>query len=189
MNPNIQRKANVASRDFPRPSTGSDGLRIRGLFYLYAPSLPILKERNTQPLMLRRLCSAAVIVICSALGLNAQVGSGTLQGTVKDKKSAEPLPFVSIVLENRGAKVASGQSDFDGNYKISPIEPGTYDVTVSYVGYQPTKVTGVVVNSNKITFQDFDLNSGVELSDVEVVRYRVRMIAKDSAATGDNVRG
>ncbi|MBK6411001.1 MAG: carboxypeptidase regulatory-like domain-containing protein [Flavobacteriales bacterium] len=137
--------------------------------------------------MLRRLCSAAVIVICSALGLNAQVGSGTLQGTVKDKKSAEPLPFVSIVLENRGAKVASGQSDFDGNYKISPIEPGTYDVTVSYVGYQPTKVTGVVVNSNKITFQDFDLNSGVELSDVEVIRYKVPLIDKDGGASGTTV--
>jgi hypothetical protein len=46
-------------------------------------------------------------------------------------------------------------------------------VTASYVGYQPQKITGVVVNSNKITFQDFDLNSGVELSNVEVIRYKV----------------
>ncbi|MEO7080911.1 MAG: carboxypeptidase-like regulatory domain-containing protein, partial [Flavobacteriales bacterium] len=137
--------------------------------------------------MLRRLCSAAVIVICSVLSLNAQVGSGTLQGTVKDKSSAEPLPFVSIVLENRGTRVAGGQSDFDGNYKISPIEPGTYDVTVSYVGYQPTKVTGVVVNSNKITFQNFDLNSGLELGDVEVIRYKVPLIDKDGGASGSTV--
>ena len=137
--------------------------------------------------MLRRLCSAAVIVIYSALGSYAQVGSGTLQGTVKDKKSAEPLPFVSIVIENGGARVAGGQSDFDGNYKISPIEPGTYDVTVSYVGYQPTKITGLVINSNKITFQDFLLNSGVELGDVEVIRYKVPLIEKDGGASGATV--
>ncbi|MFZ1658354.1 MAG: carboxypeptidase regulatory-like domain-containing protein [Flavobacteriales bacterium] len=137
--------------------------------------------------MLRTLCSATVILICSALSLKAQIGSGTLQGTVKDKKSAEPLPFVSIVVESNGTRTAGGQSDFDGNYKISPITPGTYDVTVSYVGYQPTKITGVVVNSNKITFQDFDLNSGMELAGVEVIRYKVPLIEKDGGASGATV--
>jgi hypothetical protein len=136
--------------------------------------------------MLRRLYSAAVILICSALSLNAQVGAGTLQGTVKDKKTAEAVPFASIIVENQGARVAGGQSDFDGNYKISPIEPGTYDVTVSYVGYQPTKITGVVVNSNKITFQDFELNSG-ELTTVEIIRYKVPLIDKDGGASSTTV--
>ncbi len=137
--------------------------------------------------MLRKLCSAAVIFVCSALSLNAQVGAGTLQGTIKDKTTAEALPFVSIVVENRGTRVAAGQSDFDGNYKISPIEPGTYDVTVSMVGYQPQKVTGVVINSNKITFQNFSIHSGVELGDVEVIRYKVPLIDKDGGATGATV--
>jgi len=136
--------------------------------------------------MLRRLYSAAVILICSALSLNAQVGAGTLQGTIKDKKTAEAIPFASVVVESQGTRVAGGQSDFDGNYKISPIDPGTYDVTVSYVGYQPTKITGVVVNSNKITFQNFDLNSG-ELEVVEVIRYKVPLIDKDGGASGTTV--
>lgn len=182
------RKTIAAQGGFPRPPRDCEGLRNRGLFYLYAPSLqPILQERNNQPLMLRRLCSAAVIVISSALGLNAQVGSGSLQGTVKDKSSAEPLPFVSIVVENRGTRVAAGQTDFDGNYRIHPIDPGSYDVTVSYVGYTPLKVTGVVVSSNKITFQDFDLSSGLELGDVEVIRYKVPLIDKDGGASGQTV--
>lgn len=137
--------------------------------------------------MLRKLCSAAVAIVCSALSLNAQVGAGTLQGTIKDKKSNEPVPFASIVVDNMGARVAGGQSDFDGNYKISPIDPGTYDVTVSIIGYQPMKITGVIVNSNKITFQDFALNSGVELEKVEVVRYKVPLIDKDGGATGQTV--
>ncbi|MFZ1618499.1 MAG: carboxypeptidase regulatory-like domain-containing protein, partial [Flavobacteriales bacterium] len=137
--------------------------------------------------MLRTLCSATVILICSALSLKAQIGSGTLQGTVTDKKSSEPLPFVSIVVESNGTRTAGGQSDFDGNYKISPISPGTYDVTVSYVGYQPTKITGVVVNSNKITFQNFQLNSGMELEGVEVIRYKVPLIEKDGGASGATV--
>lgn len=172
---------------FPRPSRDCEDLRNPGLFYLYAPSLPILKERNNPSLMLRKLCSAAVIFISTALSLNAQVGAGSLQGTIKDKSSGETLPFVSIVVENRGTRVAAGQSDFDGNYKISPIEPGTYDVTASMVGYQPQKFTGLIINSNKITFQDFHITSGVELGDVEVIRYKVPLIDKDGGATGATV--
>lgn len=174
-------------RRFPRPARASADLRNPGLFYLYAPSLPILTERNNPSLMLRKLCSAAVILICSALSLNAQVGSGTLQGTIKDKSSGETLPFVSIVVENRGTRVAATQSDFDGNYKISPLDPGTYDVTASMVGYQPQKFTGLIINSNKITFQDFHLSSGVELENVEVIRYKVPLIDKDGGATGATV--
>ncbi|MFT3884005.1 MAG: carboxypeptidase regulatory-like domain-containing protein [Flavobacteriales bacterium] len=137
--------------------------------------------------MLRRLSSAVALVVCSVIGAFAQVGSGSLQGVIKDKKSGEPLPFVSVVVENRGTRVAGGQSDFDGNFRISPIDPGTYDVTASYVGYQPQKVTGVIVSNGKITFQNFDLNSGVDLQEVEVVRYKVPLIDKDGGASGTTV--
>lgn len=117
----------------------------------------------------------------------AQVGVGTLQGTVKDKKTGETLPFVSVVVENKGTRVAGGQTDFDGNYTIKPIDPGTYDVIVSYVGYQPMKQTGVVINSNKITFLNIDLSSGVELKEFEVVKYQVPLIDKDGGASGGTV--
>jgi hypothetical protein len=136
--------------------------------------------------MLRSLLSAYALVVFGAAAV-AQVGSGSLQGTVKDKKSGESLPFVSVVVENKGTRVAGGQTDFDGNYTIKPIDPGTYDVVVSYVGYQPMRQTGVVVNSNKITFLNVELNSGVELQEFEVVKYQVPLIDKDGGASGGTV--
>ena len=137
--------------------------------------------------MLSRLLSALTLVVLATSSAFAQVGSGTLQGTVKDKKTGEALPFVSVVVENRGTRVAGGQTDFDGLFKIGPIEPGTYDVTVSYVGYQPMKQTGVIINSNKITFLEPELTSGVDLKEVEVVRYKVPLIDKDGGASGSTV--
>jgi hypothetical protein len=137
--------------------------------------------------MLSRYLSAVAFVLLSVFSANAQVGSGTLQGTVKDKKTGEALPFVSVIVENRGTRVASGSSDFDGNFRITPIEPGTYDVMVSFVGYQPQKLSGVLVNSNKITFINPELTSGVELKEVEVVRYKVPLIDKDGGASGSTV--
>lgn len=137
--------------------------------------------------MVRRLFSSVALCVIAALPVFAQVGTGSLKGKITDKKTGEPLPFVNVVIENRGTQVSGGATDFDGNYFIKPIDPGTYDVVVSYVGYQPYKQTGVVVNSNIITFLNMALNSGIELTEFEVVEYTVPLIQKDGGASGGTV--
>lgn len=81
---------------------------------------------------------AAVLLISSA-GL-AQVGSGTLKGTVTDGDLGDPLPFASVVVFLNGNQVSGTNTDFDGKFTIKPIAPGTYDVLISFVGYQPKKL-------------------------------------------------
>ncbi|MBL0044414.1 MAG: hypothetical protein IPP33_08465 [Flavobacteriales bacterium] len=49
------------------------------------------------------------------------------------------------------------------------------------------KQTGVVISSNKITFLNPELTSGVDLKEVEVVRYKVPLIDKDGGASGSTV--
>ena len=158
-----------------------------GLFYLYAPSLRCYPERKTYSLMVRRVFSMIALGLLGATAAFAQVGAGSLKGTVTDKKSSEPLPFVNVAIENKGTVVASGTTDFDGNYFIKPVDPGSYDVIVTYVGYQPLKQTGVVVNSNTITFLDLGLNQGIELKEFEVVQYQVPLIQKDGGASGGTI--
>lgn len=137
--------------------------------------------------MVRRIFSSVALSLFALATMHAQVGTGSLKGKITDKKSGEPLPFVNVVVENRGTQVSGGATDFDGNYFIKPIDPGTYDVIVSYVGYQPYKQTGVVVSSNKITFLDIQLNAGVELKEFEVVQYTVPLIDRDGGASGGTV--
>ena len=136
--------------------------------------------------MVRRLFSAVALFTC-VLTASAQQGSGSLKGKILDGKTNETLPFVNIVLERQGSQVTGGATDFDGNYFIKPIEPGVYDVLVSYVGYQPYKQVGVVVSSNKITFLDIKLTSGIELKEFEVVQYVVPLIDRDGGASGGTV--
>ncbi|MCB0795500.1 MAG: carboxypeptidase-like regulatory domain-containing protein [Flavobacteriales bacterium] len=137
--------------------------------------------------MVRRLLSAVTLVVIGTAASLAQVGSGSLKGTVKDKDTGEPLPFVNVVVENKGTQVAGGATDFDGNYFVKPIDPGSYDVIVSFVGYQPLKQTGVVINSNKITFLDLNLTQGIELTEFEVIQYNVPLIDRDGGASGGTV--
>jgi hypothetical protein len=119
--------------------------------------------------------------------LHAQVGTGSLKGKITDAKSGEELPFVNVVLERQGTQVTGGASDFSGEYFIKPIEPGVYDVVVTYVGYQPQRQEGVVISSNKISFLDLKLNAGVELKEFEVIQYNVPLIDRDGGASGGTV--
>lgn len=137
--------------------------------------------------MLRRLFSTVVLSIVASAAALAQTGSGSLKGKVTDRSSKEPLPFVNVVVERNGTQVSGGATDFDGEYFIKPLDPGTYDVIVSYVGYQPYKQTGVVITNGKISFLDISLNQGVELKEFEVVQYVVPLIDRDGGASGGTV--
>lgn len=137
--------------------------------------------------MLRNLYLLGLIFLCSSLSVYAQVGTGTLQGKLTDASTGEPLPFVNIVLQKGDQQVAGGATDFDGKYTIKPINPGVYDVLVSYVGYNSKKIEGVKINNAKITFLDIALESGIKLDEFEVVEYEVPLIDKDGGSSGQTV--
>jgi hypothetical protein len=59
--------------------------------------------------------------------------SVTLNGTVKDAKSGEPLPGANIVFVGTGL---GASTDVNGRYTIRGISAGEYTVKVSFVGYQ-----------------------------------------------------
>ncbi|MDG2014296.1 MAG: carboxypeptidase regulatory-like domain-containing protein, partial [Pirellulaceae bacterium] len=127
---------------------------------------------------------AAVLAFGS---LSAQVGSGTLKGKILDMDAGEPLPFASVVLFLNGNQVSGTNTDFDGEYTIKPIQPGSYDVLVSFVGYQSQKITGVKITANKIQFVNSSLSAGVLMQEAEVVEYTVPLIDKDGGESGGTV--
>src|SRR5690606_449220 len=119
----------------------------------------------------------------------AQTGVGTIRGVVTEKETADPLPFVNVVLFQNGVQKGGGKTDFDGKFQINSISPGSYDVEVRFVGYQTLRQEGVIVSSDKITFLN-DLQLGQSdglLTEVEVVHYEVPLIDKDGGASGQTV--
>jgi len=100
--------------------------------------------------MLRKLLFTLVLVLGSAVIASAQVGQGTIKGTIKDD-SGEPVPFANVALLDGSNQILGTTTDFDGKYTLKPIQPGTYDLQVSYVGFQTRKTTGIGVSSGKIT--------------------------------------
>ncbi len=137
--------------------------------------------------MLRKLFFALVLLLSAFSYGYAQVGSGSLVGTITDATTGESLPFANVVLENKGNQIAAGSADFDGKYNLRPIPPGTYDLLISYVGYTTKKITGVIISSDQLKKQDVKLQPGVSLGPVEVVAYKIPLIEIDKNTQGGTV--
>ena len=108
--------------------------------------------------MFRKIYLIAALALTSSIAM-AQTGS--LKGVINDAMSGESIPFANIVAEKNGNQIGGTTTDFDGNYTIKPLEPGTYTIKATFVGYGTVEVTGVIVSANKITFQDVKLQEGI----------------------------
>ena len=94
--------------------------------------------------MTERLLLIGVLVF-STIGVSlAQVGTGTLIGTVTDESTGEPVPFANVVVMQAGQQVTGASTDFDGKYKIPALKPGNdYSVMASVVGFTAQEKRGV----------------------------------------------
>lgn len=84
--------------------------------------------------------------------------SGAIKGTVRDKDSNEPMPFVNVIVEQDGIQKGGAQSDFDGVYVIKPLTPGKYSIKASFIGYNPIVIQGVIVISDQTVARDIALS-------------------------------
>ncbi len=130
--------------------------------------------------MIRRLL---LISIFSSIGLAAWSQS-SLEGKVTDASNGDALIFANVVLFKNGVLVTGVQSDLDGNYVFSSVDPGTYDVEASYTGFPTQRQTGVVILAGKAIRLDFKLDVGLMLDIIEVKAYKVPLIEQDNTTQG-----
>ena len=127
---------------------------------------------------------AVILATCTMTMAQAQ---GRLKGKITDD-TGEPVPFANVIVEKGGTQVGGASSDFDGNYDINPIPPGTYDLKASCIGLNPFVLRGLVIPANKITFYDIKMVSGaINLNEVTVVDYEIPLISKDNTSTGASI--
>ncbi len=63
---------------------------------------------------------------------------GSLNGTVRDSQSGEPLPGANIYLDGTAI---GGVSDLSGFYQIKQIPAGSYLLKISFIGYKRKEVS------------------------------------------------
>lgn len=94
--------------------------------------------------------------LCTALALPAQRAVQTMRGTVCDNASSQPIAFATVVVLNANPPVGS-TTDEAGNFKITGLPLGRYDVRVTTIGYEPALIREVIVGSARETFLSVSL--------------------------------
>ncbi|MCC5942659.1 MAG: TonB-dependent receptor [Balneolaceae bacterium] len=96
--------------------------------------------------------------------------TGSIQGVVIDADSKETIIGATILVKELGSGAAT---DYDGRYIVRNIPEGTYELLISYVGYQSVSVTDVEVFSGQRVNLDFVLSmSDSELDEIVVTAFR-----------------
>ena len=97
----------------------------------------------------------------------AQDTTGAIVGKITDKDANdEPLAFANVLIKD---STKGTQSDFDGLYEIDNLEPGTYTLVVSFIGYETSEIPNITVVAGKVTEVNVSLGSGgVALDEVVV---------------------
>ena len=104
----------------------------------------------------------ALLLILPALTFS-QV-DGIVNGYIYDSKSQLPLLGANVIIEGteKGAI-----SDENGFFQISEIKPQSYNLLVSYVGYQSKKIFNIIIKSKgNQTLEIYLLESAQELDEV-----------------------
>ncbi len=88
----------------------------------------------------------------------AKAQTGEIFGIVTDEKNS-PLTGASVVLENTSK---GAQTDFDGKYRIKDITPGSYNLIVSFLGFETQTKFNVLIKSVGNQAYNFVLKESAE---------------------------
>jgi len=131
--------------------------------------------------MVRSLLLLFALLFSAGLGFSQTV----LSGKVTDDQGEALIGATIKIL--RGTDLVRGTiTDYNGDYRLN-LDPGKYDVEVSYTGFQMQKVTAVQVLNNTLNTVDFTLVSGNVLGEVTVSAFKVPLIEQDKTQGGQTL--
>jgi iron complex outermembrane receptor protein len=123
--------------------------------------------------MLRKVYVSLLLSVCGSSAALAQ--EGRITGTVTSAEGARPIADASVVVV--GTTLGARTTE-DGRYSIV-VDPGTYTVRATRIGYSPDSVSGVVVGASATTPVDFRLRTVAQvLGQMVVIGYGTQQ-AKD----------
>ena len=127
------------------------------------------------------------ISIISLIVLNTTIWAGTtgkIAGVVKDSQNGEPLPGVNVLLAGTNL---GGSTDLDGQFFILNVPPGSYTLTMNYIGYASYTINNVAVNIDLTTRINVELIQEIlESETVEVIAERP-VVVKDISNSQMNI--
>ena len=124
-----------------------------------------------------------LLLLLALAAAPAAAQSAALTARVVDAESDLPLPTATVALYPAGGAdstfVGGAAADIDGVVRVADLAPGTYDVVVSFVGYDDARRTGVEVGAGGADLGTVGLEVAAEaLQEVRVTGQRPQVQAR-----------
>ena len=123
--------------------------------------------------MIKKLVVFFLFLACTQIAQAQKTYS--IKGMVKEAASGEPIPYATVIIWNTTQGTAT---DSIGNFEITGVDPGSYRLQASFLGYKPA-VTAEFRVANKDIFFPIELDPASEnLQEVSVVASPFRKTAE-----------
>ena len=105
------------------------------------------------------------LIIASSSGIFAQTGS--IKGRVYNEINNESIPFANIVLDSTQLGTTS---DENGQYLITNLKPGVYNLSCSFIGFKTAYIYEILVSSANVTDINIALSEESALLDQVILQ-------------------
>jgi len=133
----------------------------------------------------RKLRLYVVFTMLLGLGVaaKAQVEQGRFVGRITDQ-SGSIIVGASVKVNNTGTNIVqTAITNRSGEYVITPVQAGVYDVSVTAPGFETTTTSKIEVQVGQIVREDLNLKIGASTTTVEVTTTQP-LLTTDSATVG-----
>lgn len=94
--------------------------------------------------------AGGVVLFSPRMASGVDPGAATLSGTIT--AAATGLPLAGVSVRVTGSTTATVLTDSTGNYRLTPLTPGTITIDVRLTGYDPVSASAVVVGQSQYDF-------------------------------------
>src|SRR5580704_8954112 len=125
-------------------------------------------NHNSRLVLFINVVLAASFWCVNQASLRAQTVSGTILGTIQDQQGAV-IPNAEVSARNlETGQVRKTNADGSGNYRVSSVPAGSYEVSATAPGFKTEVRTGVSVTVGGDSTVSFSLTVGAITEKVEV---------------------
>lgn len=119
-------------------------------------------------MFLYRTSLTAFLLIALAWTSAAQEITSGIRGTVVDRESQAPLPFVTVQLVDSDPVIAT-VTDLDGRFRLENVPVGRQAIVIELLGYTPAALPNLLVVSAKELTVNVELEEAVlEMDSAEI---------------------
>ncbi len=131
--------------------------------------------------MAKIFITLSLFILSCFSAFSQDVFNCTLNGKVIDKDAKTPIIGALIVVKSKD-QIESAFTDANGEFKISKLKPGRYNVSSALIGYDEAVVNEFLVNSGKEAFINIALQEKINTLNEVVISGKDKRRANNSFA-------